>query len=170
MKKLAITSIILLTTFCVFAHEGAKIGVVDADVVIQKSAKGQAFFEEYQQFIQTKEDKIKAMIETYQTQKKIYKPRPPVFPRTRRSICSATSRKWKPISNANRKMRRVKPRTCSMNGSSFSAKNSPPLIRQVANDLNLDIVMNHGPQSALVFVKETVIITENVIKKYDEMQ
>ena len=170
MNKLAVASITLLMTCAAFAHEGTRIGVVDADIVIQKSAKGKAFFEEYKTLIKAKEDKIQAMIQTYQTQKKDLQAKAASLSEDKALDMQRNLKRME--TDIKREQEDAERETKNLLNERLDTfrKELAPLIRAVAKEMNLDIVMNYGPQSGLVYFKENVNITDNVIKKYDEMQ
>lgn len=170
MKRLI--SSLLLVTFAValFAHEGTRMGVVDADVVIQDSAKGKAFFDQYEALIKSKQDAIKAKMDEFQNKQKDAQAKAASLSEDKRKELGLDLER---LQTEIKRMREDAEReTQSVLNTRLEEfrKELAPLIRQVAIDKNLDMVVNYGPNSNLVYFSESINITKDVIKKYDEMQ
>ena len=172
MSKKALLLILTITmlTAPAFSHEGTKIGVVDADTVIQKSVKGKAFFEEYKAFIKTKEDEIKTMIEAFRAQEKDLQAKAASLSEDKAKSMRIELQRMQ--TDIKRKQEDAERETQTMFNDRLDQfrKELAPLIRQVAQDKTLDLVINFGPQSSLVYFSDNINITDDVIKKYDEMQ
>ncbi len=169
LKDLLFISIIAMSSLAI-AHEGTKVGVVDADIVIQKSAKGKAFFDEYQAFVTGKEEEIKTMMEGYRAQEKDFQAKQASLSDDKRRAMAIELQRLQ--TDIKRKQEDAQRETKSMLNNRLEQfrKELAPLIRAVAQEKGLDLVINFGPNSNLVYISETINITEAVIKKYDESQ
>lgn len=167
MKKLAI-ALLALTTFTGFGlAQGTKIGVVDADVVIQKSAKGKAFFEEYQTFATGKKQEIDAKIEAYRAAEKDYNAKSASLSEDKRlEMYQDLERQQTDIRRMQEDAKRESETKLNLGLEKFR-KELAPLIRQVAQEQGLDLVLNYGPNSNMVYFSDTINITDAVIAKYD---
>ena len=161
---------LLLTAFSAVAlAQGSKVGVVDADVVIQKCNKGKAFFDEYKAFAEGKRDEIEAMVTQYREQEKDFNAKRASLSEEKLRDMGGELQKLQ--TEIKRKQEDAERESNEMlnEGLDRFRKELGPLIRQVALEKNLDLVFNIGPQSNMVYVNESIDITEDVIKKYDEM-
>ena len=167
MKKLAI-ALVAISTFAGFGFaQGTKIGVVDADVVIQKSAKGKKFFDEYQVFAKSKKDSIDAQIEAYRAAEKDYNAKSGSLSEDKRlESYQALERQQTDIRRMQEDAKRESEAKLSVGLDKFR-KELAPLIRQVAQEMGLDLVLNYGPNSNMVYFSDTINITDAVIAKYD---
>lgn len=145
-----------------------KIGIVDADIVIQNSIKGKRFFQEFEQFGKDKSDQIQAKITQYQEGEKDYKAKVnSLSDEKRKTMIVELQNLEKDIKRMQEDAKQESDRRLNDALGKFR-KELGPVIQQVAEEQQLDIIMNHGPQSNLVYFNERVDITAAVIKKYDE--
>ena len=167
MKKLMVIFVLSLPVSLVMA-QGSKVAVVDADVVIQKSVKGKKFFEDYQNFAKGKSGEIEVMVEQYKTQEKDYNAKVASLSEDKRKDLASELQRLS--TEIKRKQEDAKRESDDMLETALDQfrKELGPLIRQVALEKNLDLVLNYGPQSNLVFFSDAINITDDVIKKYDE--
>ena len=170
MKKCVLMLAVMTFSALTLAHEGSKIGVVDADVVIQKSIKGKKFFEEYNQLGQTRKGEIDTMIEAYRAQEKDLQAKAASLSEEKAKAMRTDLQKMQ--TDIKRKQEDAEQEIQAFFNDRLNQfrKELAPLIRQVAQEKSLDMVINYGPQSSLVYFSESINITEDVIKKYDEMQ
>ncbi len=160
---------ILAALSAVALAQGSKVGVVDADVVIQKCEKGKKFFEDYKAFAQGKRDEIEAMVTRFREQEKDFNAKRASLSEDKLREMGSELQKLQ--TEITRKQEDAKRESDTMlnEGLDKFRKELGPLIRQVALEKDLDLVFNIGPQSNMVYVNESIDITEEVIKKYDEM-
>lgn len=168
MNKLA-TALLIAFTFAGFGMaQGTKIGVVDADIVIQKSERGKAFFEEYQAFAQSKKGEIDAKIEEYRAMEKDYNAKSGSLSEDKRvEMYQSLERYQTDIRRMQEDAKRESESKLSLGLEKFR-KELAPLIRQVAQEKGLDLVLNYGPNSNMVYFSDTINITDAVIQKYNE--
>lgn len=167
-KKIAI--LLMLATFCTgMMAQGTKVGVVDADVVIQQSTKGKAFFDEYQEFRKERQAAIEAKMTEYREKEEAFQAKVASMSEDKRKESRLDlERLATDIQRAREDAQRESDRRLQVALENFR-KELAPLIRQIAVEKGLDMVFNYGPQSNLVYFADTVTITEAVIKKWDEM-
>ncbi|MCB1043875.1 MAG: OmpH family outer membrane protein [Acidobacteria bacterium] len=165
----------LRLALCMLATAGiaqaqVKIGIVDAEVVIQKCAKGKAFFEAYQKEVKAKQGDIDTMIETYRAKEKD-------------AQAKAASMSQEALSDLRAELQRLqtdikrkqedyqREMQIKLDGQLEQFRRElAPLIRQVAQEQGLDLVLNYGPETNIVFISDKINITSTVTQKYDEMQ
>lgn len=165
-KKLILAALLGLLALPAFAQ--TNVGVVDFNLVIQKSVKGKAFFEELDAFKQTKQGELDGKIAQLQDQQKD----------AQAKAASLTEEKKQEIAMQLQRMetdvRRYKEdaeretQLKAKAGLDRIQAELEPLVRQVALEKNLHLVMSYGAQSGIVFFNEKIDITNDVIKKYDE--
>jgi len=148
--------------------QGSRIGVVDADVVIQKSAKGKAFFEDYQAFVKGKDDEIKGLIEGYQEKQKEYQAKQASLSEEKAKDMALELQRLQTDIKRKREDAERESQLRLNEGLDRFRRELAPLIRQIAQELGLDLVLNFGPNSNMVYFSDKINITEAVIKKYDE--
>ena len=161
--------LLILATLPVAAlAQGHKIGIVDGDVVIQKSVKGKAFFDEYQSLAAAKQDEIKAKIDNFRAQEKDFQAKAASLSEDKnREMQVQLQEMQTDIKRLQEDAKRAMDLKLNTGLQKFQ-KELAPLIRQVALEKSLDLVMNNGPNSNIVFISEAIDITDAVIKKYDE--
>ena len=168
IKKIATIMTMALFASAVFAQTA--IGVVDADVVIQKSAKGKAFFEQYQNVIKQKQDEIKAMVDSFQAQQKDLQAKAAsLSPDKAKEMRDELTRMQTDIKRKQEDAQRETESQLNDKLNEFR-KELAPLIREIATEKGLDLVINYGPNSNLVYISDKVNITNDVIAKYDSKQ
>lgn len=149
--------------------QGTKIGVVDADDVIQRSSKGKAFFAEYQRFTKAKQDELKALFDAFKEKQKDLQARAASMSDDKKKEAGMELQRMQ--TDLKRKQEDAQRETNKKLQSKLDQfqKELAPLIRQVALEMKLDLVLNYGPQSNIVFIGDRVNITNAVIAKYDRM-
>jgi Skp family chaperone for outer membrane proteins len=145
-----------------------KIGVVDADQVIQNSAKGKAFFTEYNNFVQAKQKEIKNLVTQFQNYEKVIQARAAAMSGDDRRQADLDLEKIR--TDLIRKQEDAQRETQKKLNSKLDQfqKELGPLIRQIALEKRLDVVFNYGPNSNIVFISDRINITAEVIRKYDQ--
>lgn len=144
-----------------------KIGIVDADVVIQKSIRGKRFFQEFEQFGKEKSELIKGKMAEFQDRQKDYQTKVNSLSEEKRNeMIVQLQNLEKEIKRLQEDAKQESDRRLNEALNKFR-KELAPLIEQVATEQNLDIIINHGPQSNLVYFSDRVNITDAVIAKYD---
>ncbi|CAM2067376.1 OmpH family outer membrane protein [Sulfidibacter corallicola] len=171
MLKKAITLMFTLAVLAVpVMAQGTKVGIVDADVVVQKSQKGKAFFEEFQKFTEQKRASIDQMIEAFQAKQKDLQAKAASMSEDKKKESALELQKMQTeIKRAQEDAKRESDLKLNTGLEKFR-KELAPLVHQVAIEKGLDMVLNYGPNSNLVYFNDSVNITDAVIKAYDEMQ
>lgn len=170
MMRKTLFATLLIALAGSFATAQTKIGVVDADVVIQRSAKGKAFFEQYQGLIKQRQDEIKAMVDNYRAQEKDLQAKAASLSADKaREMRDQLQRMQTDIKRKQEDAEAEAQKTLNDKLDEFR-KELAPLIRQIAQEMSLDLVINYGPNSNLVYISDNVNITDDVIQKYDTQQ
>ena len=168
VKTLLVSMALLTVSAAVTAQDGAKIGIVDADNVIQQSKKGKAFFEEFQAFQQSKREEIDRLVEAYREAEKALQAQAAALSEdASRERQAELQRKQNEIKRAQEDAQRESSTRLQDKLEEFR-KELIPLVRQVALERGLDLVMNLGPNSNLVYINERIDITDDVLRKYDQ--
>jgi outer membrane protein len=159
--------VILAINVVAINAQGTKVGVVDAEAVIQQSKKGKSFFTEMENLKKQKESEIDGLVNALQAKQKD----------AQANAASMTEAKKQEVGLELQRMQNNLKRQSEdaqrelqiklNNGLERFQKEISPLIRQVAVEKGLDLVLNYGSQSNIVYVKETINITGDVVKKYD---
>ena len=166
MRHILLLSMLALGSFSL-AHEGTKVGIVDADRVIQKSAKGKAFFSEYEGLIKAKQDEIKAKADQLESAQKDFQAKAASLSQDKaREMRDNMQKMQTDLKRGQEDAQREMDGILQTKLDEFR-KELVPLIRQVALEKNLDMVVNFTPQSNIVHVSEKIDITDDVIKKFD---
>ncbi len=163
------TFLIVAAAFAPLAlAQGNRIGVVDADVVIQKSAKGKQFFDNYKGFIDGKEGEMKTMIDSYREKEKDFQAKQASLSEEKSKAMALELQTLQTEIKRKREDAERESKLMLNEALDNFRKELAPLIRQVAQEQQLDLVLNLGPNSNMVYVSDQINITEAVIKKYDE--
>lgn len=146
-----------------------KIGVVDADQVIQRSAKGKAFFDQYQVLVQQRRDEINAMVEQFRAQQKDAQAKAASLTEEKRAELQVELQRMQ--TDIKRKQEDAERETKLKLNDQLERfqKELAPLIRQVAQEQGLELVMNYGPNSDMIYFSDNINITNLVIQKYDAL-
>jgi outer membrane protein len=171
MKNLLLCLFVMLVLSAVTTSaQGIKVGIVDADVVIQKSAKGKKFFAEMQEFNQEKKSQLEGMVNNFESKQKDAQAKAASMnEEKRREVGLELQRLQTAIKRAQEDAERERQKKLN-NGLERIQKELGPLIRQMALEKGLDLVLNRGAQSGIVFMSERINITNDVIRKYDELR
>ncbi|CAM2007283.1 OmpH family outer membrane protein [Acanthopleuribacter pedis] len=171
MLKKVITSLIVLSALCMPAlAQGTKVAIVDADVIVQKSQKGKAFFEEFQKFTEGKRTEIEKMVEGFQAkQKDLQAKAASMSEDKKKESAMELQRLQTEIQRAQEDAKRESDLRLNTALERFR-KEIAPLVRQVAIEKGIDMVLNNGPNTGLVYFSDAVNLTDAVIKAYDESQ
>jgi Skp family chaperone for outer membrane proteins len=149
--------------------QGTKVAVVDADVVIQQSKKGKAFFEDYQAFRETRQKDIETKVEEFRSKESDFQAKAASMSEDKRKESRLDLERLRTdIQRAQEDAQREMDRRLQQALDQFR-KELAPLISQIAVEQGLDMVFNYGPQSNMVYFSDAVNITDAVIKKWDEM-
>jgi len=144
------------------------VGVVDFEVVIQKSTKGKAFFEELNQFREAKKADLDARVAAYQEKQKDAQAKAASLSEDKKVALGQELQQMqtdlKRFQEDAERATQVKVKT----GLDVIQKQLVPLVRQIALEKDLHLVLHYGQQSEIVFFHDKINITADVIKKYDE--
>jgi len=147
--------------------QGTKVGIVDAELVIQNSIKGKRFFKEMDEFGKTRSQQIEAKVAEFRDLEKEYKAKFNSLSEDKRDAMALDLQNLElEVKRLREDAKREQDRKVNTALDKFR-KELAPLIRQVAEEQGYDIIINHGPQSNLVFFSKAVDITEAVVGKYD---
>lgn len=168
IKNIIIATAFLLAGFQALAHEGAKIGIVDPNAVIQESVKGKEFFAKYEAFLKGKEAEIKTMVDNFEAGRKDLQAKAASLAADKATAMrDSLERQQKDIKRAQEDAEREAKAMLNDNLGIFE-REIGPIVREVAQEKTLDLVLTRSQNMA--FVSEAVDITADVIKKYDEKQ
>lgn len=148
--------------------QGTKIGVVDANQIIEESNKGKVFFQEMQQFKSTKEKELEEMHKHYLERQKD----------AQAKAASMTEEKSREIAFELEQMQKDIKRTQEDAERAFQQKLNErlevfqreiaPLIRQVSIEKGIDLVLDYNAGSNIVYMDDKINITKDVIAKYNQ--
>ncbi len=167
MKKLSVMILVLvavISTSAVMAQ--SHIGVVDAQQVLYKSAKGKAFLQSMNQYVQQRQAEIKKVVAEAQQAEKEYKSK----------LASLSDEKRlqmeKKLSDYQTKLKRMQEdakRELSIRqkeGFDKFQKILQPIVEKLAKEKNLDVVFSLA-QSGIVYLSPSADLTAEVIKRVD---
>ncbi len=167
MKKISLVLMVLVTLVASSAVMAqTRIGVVDADQVIYKSAKGKAFLQSLNNYVKQKQDAIKKVVIEAQKTEKEYKSK----------LASLSDEKQlameKKLSDYQTKIKRMQEdakreyQIKQKEGFDKFQKILTPIISQLAKEKNLDVVFSRA-SSGIVYLSPTADLTAEVIKRVD---
>jgi outer membrane protein len=166
-KKIVTTIAMLVFATAGVLAQGAKVAVVDADKVIQESLKGKAFFEEFQAFIEKMRQELEADVDRYRVAENDLQAKLASLSEEKRKEEAAKLQRMQTELKRKQEDANMERERRLQEGLDVFRNELRPLIRQVALAKGLDLVMNFGPNSNLVFFNDAVDITKDVIKEYD---
>lgn len=148
--------------------QGTKIGVVDANQIIEESNKGKVFFQEMQQFSKTKEKELEEMHKQYQERQKDAQAKAAsMTEEKRREIAFELEEMQKDIKRTQEDAERAFQQKLN-EGLEVFQREIAPLIRQVSIEKGLDLVLNYNAGSNIVYMDDKINITQDVIAKYNQ--
>lgn len=159
--------IALFSTFAV-AQGGAKIGIVDADRVIQNSIKGKRLITEFEEFRKQQDAKIQTVVQNYQDQKNDFQAKVESLSEAKRKEMLVE------LQNMETEIKRLEEDLKKEERRKFVDIQETiqtdllKIVRDLAEQESYDIIFNHGPGSNLVYFSDQVDITNAVVKRYDE--
>ncbi|NOY22660.1 MAG: OmpH family outer membrane protein [Acidobacteria bacterium] len=167
MKRLSVVVIALVALFSSTAIMAqTRVGVVDADQVIYKSAKGKAFMLSLNNYVQQKQNEIKQVVAEAQQTEKEYKTK----------LASLSDEKKlameKKLSDYQTRIKRMQEdakrelQIKQKQGFEKFQKLLQPVIDKLAKEKNLDIVFSRS-QSGIVYLSPTADLTAEAIKRVD---
>ena len=149
--------------------QGHKIGVVNANRVVQESQKGKAFFAELDTFSKQKRDLIEQQIQAFREQEKDAQAKAASMSEDKaREVAIDLQKKQTDIKRMQEDAERESKLKLNEGLEKFQ-RELGPLIRQIALEKGLHLVLNDGPSAGIVYRDDAIDITNDVIKKYDEM-
>lgn len=167
VKHITITIFALFLSTTVAAN--SKIGIVDADMVVQKSKKGVKFFSELQAFNEKKKQEVNELVESYREQQKDAQAKAANMSEDEvREVTKELQDFQTKIKRAQEDANR-EAQTKFNQGVEGFRKELAPIIRQVSIEQKLDAVFNFSPNSNIVFFSDSVNITDLVIEKFDQV-
>jgi len=166
-KKLVIILAALLVP--AFAAAQSKIGVVNANRVVQDCKKGKAFFETMDADNQAKRTEIESMVKKLQDTQKDAQAKAASMSEDKRKETAMELQKMDTEIKRFQEDAEQEAKLKLNAGLEKFQRELGPLIRQIALEKGLDLVLNDGQSSGIVFRSDNIDITDAVIKKYDEM-
>jgi outer membrane protein len=170
MKSLFFCLILLMGFhFNSIIAQGTMIGVVSFDLIVQKSLKGKAISSEIKTFQKAQQSKIDVMITQYEDKLKDSQARAASMSELQKNelgselkyMVTDIKRAEVDAQDAFNEKLRVELEKIQ--------KVIMPLIRQVALEKGLDLVLNVDATSIIAFISDRIDITDDVIRKYNEM-
>ena len=148
--------------------QGTKIGVVDANQIIEESNKGKGFFQEMQQFKITKEKEIEEMHKHYLERQKDAQAKAASMTEEKRSeIAFELEQMQKDIKRTQEDAERAFQQKLNERLEIFQ-REITPLIRQVSIEKGIDLVLDYNAGSNIVYMDDKINITKDVIAKYNQ--
>jgi outer membrane protein len=166
-KKLVIILAALLVPGFVAAQ--SKIGVVNANRVVQDCQKGKAFFESMDADNKAKRSEIEGMVKKLQDTQKEANAKAASMSEDKRKETALELQKMETDIKRFQEDAEREAKLKLNTGLEKFQRELGPLIRQIALEKGLDLVLNDGQASGIVFRSDSIDITDDVIKKYDEM-
>lgn len=146
-----------------------KIGVVNANRVVQECKKGKAFFAELEEYKKSKDAEIQAMVAGAQEKAKDAQAKAASMSEDKKRELAAELQKLDLDIKRKSEDAQRDTQTRLNEGLEKFQRELGPLIRQISLEQGLHLVFNDGPSSGIVFRDVSIDITDAVIKKYDEM-
>lgn len=170
IKKLSLLPVLIALCSLVLGQEAVgtiRVGIVDADRVIQESIKGKRFFQEFEEFNKQKSTELQAKVEELKAKEKDFQAKVNSLSEEKRRELVVEMQNME--TNLKRLQEDAKNESDRRLNDALERfrKELLPIMGQVAQEQNLDIIINHGPGSNLVYFNEKADITAVVVKKYD---
>ena len=166
MKKLLMVALLAAVTAPLMAQ--ANIGVVDIEGVIKKSAKGKAFFAELDAFKTEKKTNIENKIKAFREKQKDAQAKAASLSEDKKQALAMELQTMQTDIKRAQEDAERDTQVKVQGGLEKITGALEPLVRQVALEKDLHLVLQYGAQSGIVFFHEKIDITEDVIKKFDE--
>jgi len=166
LKKI-ITLAIIGFSFLGLAQENVKIGIVNGDVVIQNSIKGKRFFEKFKAFNEKKTAQIKAQVDLFKQKESDLQAKAQSLSEEKRQ---SSARELQNLQTDIKRMQEdAKRESDTMFNEALARfqKELAPLIQDLAQKENYDVVINDGPGSNFLYYSKKVNITGKIIELYD---
>jgi len=167
MKKLLMVLVCVVSVFGTSASFAqVKIGVFNADQVIQQSAKGKKFIAELKALADKKEALIKAEFEKAEALRKEY------VSKQASLAPEKAAEMQKTLSDYQTKIRRLQEdakkefKMAEGKGYQKFSKLIEPVVKEMAKAKNLDLIFNRS-QSGIVYMSATVDLTAEIAKQID---
>ncbi|MGD9809571.1 MAG: OmpH family outer membrane protein [Deferribacterales bacterium] len=166
MKRISVIVIILMMAFSVNAF--AKIGVVSFQEILKQSESGKDVYnklqtaaDDYDKKLQVLGDKIKAMQDEYAQKESVYKPETKEKKRTdiQREIRNFNTTK----EDYSKELKRLEMRHLKRVQDEVLK-----IVQDLGKELGYEVILEEQ-NSAVLYRADTVDITENVIKRYDNV-
>ena len=169
MNRLVLVMICCCAPFAL-GFQGTKVGMIDADRIVQESNKGKAFLASLDEMSKNLKNDIQTKTGELQTLESDLKTKAVSLSENNlreleNKVTGLRTEIQRMNSDAERKME-----TALNDGLDVIRKEMIPIIRSVAIEKNLDLVLNLGPKSQVVYFHDRIDITDLVIEKYNETQ
>ena len=169
MKNRKFMLILIALLMPMMAMGQSKLGVVNANRVVQECKKGKAFFAELEEYKKGLDGKIQALIKEAQDKQKDAQAKAASMSEDKkRDVVRELEKMDLEIKRQGEDAQRTTQTKLNEGLENFQ-RALGPLIRQIALEQGLHLVFNDGPSSGIVFRDQSIDITDAVIKKYDEM-
>ncbi|WP_375583193.1 OmpH family outer membrane protein [Cyclobacterium xiamenense] len=149
--------------------QGAKIGIVKADEVIQLSKKGKKFMNERLLERDRVADEIKNLYEKYQQMEKDFSAKSPGMDERERMEASREMERLQVEIRSKSQKGETEFRETLDDGLAQITEELLPLIRQIGIEKGFDLIINDDGNSNVLYYRDAIDITNDVIARYDEL-
>ena len=147
--------------------QGHKVGVIEADLVIQNTAKGKAFFKEMEDLQSKRAAELQGLLDALKAKRDDLESKAAsMSPEKRETSGLELQRMQKDLKRREEDAKAEVNQRLKTGLDDFQNK-IIPIVSEVAQELGVDIVLNFGPGSEIVYVSENIKITQAVIRKFD---
>lgn len=165
IQRTALTLAAALVAASAFAQ--TNVGVVNIDAVIQQSAKGKAALATIEDFRARKQDELQAMVKQYQDkQQEAQAMAASLSDDKRRELSAELQSMQTNLQRAREDAQREGQRRTNEVLEDLD-RQLGPLVSQVAQAKNLQLVLQLRPELGIVFVDPAIDITADVIARFD---
>ena len=149
--------------------QGAKIGIVHIDAVVQKSIKGKAFIDEHQGFREEKRDEINKLYQNYEQKDKEFQAKSPSLNEERRREFTFQLERLRLEIRRKQEQSENELSNRLNEGMMQIREELDPLIEKIGSEKDFDLILRYDPDSNMLYVNDKIDITNEVIKRYDDM-
>lgn len=164
-KFMLILSLLMMPFLAMAQH---KVGVVNANRVVQECKKGKAFFAELETYKKSKDEQLQKLVVAFQEKQKAAQAGATSMSEDKkREVVRELEAMERELKRQGEDAQRETQARLNEGLERFQ-RELGPVIRQYSLEQGLNLVFNDGPSSGIVF-QDGVDITDAIIKKYDEI-
>lgn len=168
--KVFIAVILVALSVAAVSAQGTKVGVVDPNTVVQESKKGKAFFAGHTAFINQKQLELKKETDAFQVKQDDLKKNATTMSPDQLRIAQAELQRMQTDIKRKQEDAQAEVNRRLEAGLSRMQREIAPLVKQVAVEKGLNLVLLNNPNTGVFYFDKTVDITADVTAKYDAMQ